>query len=298
MTTIGQTLAAAREQTGYTLAEVSERTCIRRSILAALERDEFAPCGGDFYARGHIRAVCKELGLDSGPLLEQYDNRHAEAPPMPLAAKREAGAQETAAEPEADPAESVAAIGGGETPEPSEATAEDERESPSVGAGARRRVWPFFVAAAIIVAGVVAGVQAWPESEPEDRGSVPAGEESTSGPVPEAPGNDRSEARPADDTPDSPQATQQLHDPQEVHVKLRAQDRLWIRVTDADGGDVFTGVLTDGTHKDWSHPEELRMHLGNAGAARVEVNGENLGTAGASGEVANLVFDSDGMQSR
>ncbi|MBV2367244.1 helix-turn-helix domain-containing protein, partial [Streptomonospora nanhaiensis] len=77
MTTIGQTLAAAREDLGYSLADLSARTCIRQPVLAGMEGDDFRVCGGDFYARGHIRSVCRELGLDPGPLIEEFDREHA-----------------------------------------------------------------------------------------------------------------------------------------------------------------------------------------------------------------------------
>ncbi|MDA0566864.1 helix-turn-helix domain-containing protein, partial [Streptomonospora sp. S1-112] len=77
MTTIGQTLAAAREDLGYSLADLSARTCIRQPVLAGMEGDDFRVCGGDFYARGHIRSVCRELGLDPAPLVEEFDREHA-----------------------------------------------------------------------------------------------------------------------------------------------------------------------------------------------------------------------------
>ncbi|WP_217999267.1 helix-turn-helix domain-containing protein, partial [Nocardiopsis trehalosi] len=81
MTRIGATLAAVRDEAGYTLAELSERTCIRPAVLAAMEDDEFGACGGDFYARGHIRSVCRELGIDAEPLVERFDRDHAKPRP-------------------------------------------------------------------------------------------------------------------------------------------------------------------------------------------------------------------------
>ncbi|WP_040270560.1 helix-turn-helix domain-containing protein [Streptomonospora alba] len=83
MSTIGRTIAAARENAGYTLADLSSRTCIRRTVLGGIENDDFRPCGGDFYARGHIRAVCRELGLDPAELVERYDREHARERTVP-----------------------------------------------------------------------------------------------------------------------------------------------------------------------------------------------------------------------
>ncbi len=77
MATIGQTLSAARVAAGYTVADLSIRTRIREPVLTAIEQEDFLSCGGDFYARGHIRRVCRTLGLDPAPLLAEYDREHA-----------------------------------------------------------------------------------------------------------------------------------------------------------------------------------------------------------------------------
>lgn len=152
------------------------------------------------------------------------------------------------------------------------------------------------------MAAVIAGVQAWPEGGVQwPEGMLPVTKD-TRGPEPgtpapeERPEPESAEAEDAAGDPQEAQRPQESRD--EVRVRLHAHDRMWIRVTDADGGDVFTGVLTDGSKKDWSHSDELRMHLGDAGAAQVELNGQRLGKPGPNGEAANLVFDSEGMRNR
>lgn len=72
---IGATLAAARRHAGLTVAEVSERTRVRENIIQDIEQDDYAACGGDFYARGHIRAIAEAVGTDPGPLIEEFDER-------------------------------------------------------------------------------------------------------------------------------------------------------------------------------------------------------------------------------
>jgi hypothetical protein len=76
---IGRSLAQARHQAGLTVAEVSERTRIRETIIRAIEDDDYAACGGDFYARGDIRSIAKVVGTDSEPLIREYDTRHRAA---------------------------------------------------------------------------------------------------------------------------------------------------------------------------------------------------------------------------
>src|SRR5699024_10304625 len=77
MATIGQALSAARIAAGYTVADLSTRTHVRERVLRGIEEEDFIPCGGDFYARGHIRGLCRALGLDPEPLVEEYDREHA-----------------------------------------------------------------------------------------------------------------------------------------------------------------------------------------------------------------------------
>jgi len=77
---IGPELAAARTRVGLSVDELAERTRIRPHVIESIEVDDFAPCGGDFYARGHLRTLARVLGRDPGPLLEQFDRRYATAP--------------------------------------------------------------------------------------------------------------------------------------------------------------------------------------------------------------------------
>jgi cytoskeletal protein RodZ len=56
--------------------QVSEQTRIRESIVRAIEQGDFSPCGGDFYARGHIRSIAEVVGVDPVPLIREYDEEH------------------------------------------------------------------------------------------------------------------------------------------------------------------------------------------------------------------------------
>ena len=73
---IGDPLAQARSQAGLTITQVSQRTCIRETIIRGIEHDDFSACGGDFYARGHIRSIARVVGTDSEPLIHEYDTTH------------------------------------------------------------------------------------------------------------------------------------------------------------------------------------------------------------------------------
>jgi cytoskeletal protein RodZ len=73
---IADTLAEARRQAGLTITQVSQQTRIRETIVRGIERGDFSACGGDFYARGHIRSIAKVVGLDPDQLVREYDATH------------------------------------------------------------------------------------------------------------------------------------------------------------------------------------------------------------------------------
>jgi transcriptional regulator with XRE-family HTH domain len=70
---IGESLAEARRQAGLSVYEVSRKTRVREPIIRGIERDDYSACGGDFYARGHIRLIARAVGADPEPLIREYD---------------------------------------------------------------------------------------------------------------------------------------------------------------------------------------------------------------------------------
>ncbi len=77
---IGTKIAHAREMLDMSIEELSSRTRIRPHVLEAMEVDDFGPCGGDVYARGHLTSVARILGLSVEPLMATYDERYAQGP--------------------------------------------------------------------------------------------------------------------------------------------------------------------------------------------------------------------------
>ena len=77
---IGATLASARRRSGLTVSEVSHSTRVTEPIIRGIEQDDYAACGGDFYARGHIRAIARAVGEDPSPLIDEFDSTWRSAP--------------------------------------------------------------------------------------------------------------------------------------------------------------------------------------------------------------------------
>ena len=80
---IGPVIAEARKLLGLSVDELATRTRIRPHVIEAIEVDDFGPCAGDFYARGHLRALSRVLGVDPAPLVQHFDERYASAPINP-----------------------------------------------------------------------------------------------------------------------------------------------------------------------------------------------------------------------
>src|SRR5262249_39576070 len=67
------------------VAEAGGRPGMRGTFLGARGRGALGPCGGDFCARGHIRAIARAVGADPGPLIAAYDAAHQAPSPVPAA---------------------------------------------------------------------------------------------------------------------------------------------------------------------------------------------------------------------
>ena len=82
---VGEDLARAREASGLSVEDVSATTRIRAGLIRSIEADDFEPCGGAVYARGHLRSIARAVGLDPEPLVADYDRSHAqESLPVPV----------------------------------------------------------------------------------------------------------------------------------------------------------------------------------------------------------------------
>ena len=69
----------------------------------------------------------------------------------------------------------------------------------------------------------------------------------------------------------------------------------WLGLTNADGEQVFNGQISAGQVATFSDPQLIKAIIGNAGAVRLNLNGADLGVAGADGEVVRLDFDANGQ---
>lgn len=75
--TLGQVIRDARIAARLSIEQLSESTSIRIGLLTEMESDNFAHCGGDTYARGHLRNIANKIGADPLEFINLYNEEHS-----------------------------------------------------------------------------------------------------------------------------------------------------------------------------------------------------------------------------
>ncbi|MEV0255516.1 helix-turn-helix domain-containing protein [Streptomyces sp. NPDC050732] len=248
---IGRVLQQARVAAGQTVDEVSSSTRVRIPIVHAIEQDDFTRCGGDVYARGHIRTLARAVGLDPAPLIAQYDEGHGGRPPAP-------------------------------TPAAPLFEAERIRSEP------RRPNWTAAMVAAIVAVIGFVGFTAFSGDDGDD-GSKAVAEGST--PASTKPAEKPKPTKPADPKPDPSDSAIAGVPRDKVTVKVDAADgRSWISAKDHSGRTLFDGVLEQGQDKTFQDKQKIDLVLGDAGAINLYVNGKPVENEFEPGTVERLTY--------
>ncbi|MFE2376507.1 helix-turn-helix domain-containing protein [Streptomyces sp. NPDC059398] len=249
---IGHTLQQARIAAGLTVEEVSSATRVRIPIVHAVEQDDFSRCGGDVYARGHIRTLARAVSVDPAPLVDRYDADHGGRPePTPVAPLFEA-----------------------------------ERIRPE----RRRPNWTAAMVAAIVVVVGFVGFTMFSGGDSGSKGNKQVAEgptTATKGPGPKP----RKPADPKPSTPAASDSAIAAVPKDKVTVKLSAvDDKSWISAKAHNGKLLFDGVLAKGESKTFTDAQQVDLILGNAGAIQLFVNGKDVHNDFQAGQVERLSY--------
>ncbi|MFC9630869.1 helix-turn-helix domain-containing protein [Streptomyces mirabilis] len=249
---VGRALRQARIEAGLTVDDVSNATRVRIAILHAIEQDDFAPCGGDVYARGHIRTLARAVHIDPAPLLARYDAEH----------------------------------GGRPAPTPAAPMFEAERIRPE----RRGPNWTAAMVAAIVaVIGfvgftVVKGNGGSDAKSSVAEGSTPTASTSTTSASPKI-------SKPADPKPEPTDSAIAAAPQDKVTVQVSAPDgRSWISAKDHNGRLLFDGLLKQGESKTFQDKTKIDLVLGDAGAIKLYVNGKKIEDQFQPGQVERLTY--------
>lgn len=258
----GAALAAQRERAGLSVEDVAAETRIRATVVRAIERDDYAPCGGEVYARGHLKSIAHVVGADAAEVIRSYDERYGRSLPKLSVTP-------------------ISTIG-----EPvREVTRKATKTAPK---------WP---AAAIGVLALVVVLLAvsWVVGRSGNRGTPRAG--ATGSPpasvsaTPSAPVTSDAPTSSAPPTSTSPSLPPGIT----VHIAI-TNSNSWVRVRSSTGEQLYEGILAKGDSKDFHDPTALSIRFGNAFAVELTVNGQKVTKPCADKQVCDQTYPSDSTQ--
>lgn len=70
---LGSLIARARKDARLSVEELSSATNLRPTLIQEIEKDDFSHCGGETYARGHVRTIALKLDADQKEFLRIFD---------------------------------------------------------------------------------------------------------------------------------------------------------------------------------------------------------------------------------
>lgn len=285
--TVGQTVALARRAAGLTVSQVAESTRVRASLIDAIEQDDFRPCGGDVYARGHLKSIATAVGLDPAEVAAAFDVQRGARKP---ATEPVAPVQQPTRVTQLTSVDGLGALAG--------TLGASERSS------RRGANWTAVMALALVVVVAVGLIsmlaRRTPATQVADAGPTASPSASVSPSVKPTPSRSAT-ATPSSSTtassstsPSSTPSTSPtdvLAQADGVVVKLSVTGRAsWVRVTTGSGSTLYEGTLTTGQTKTFRDKAKIKLLLGNAGAVTLKVNGRDLGSPGNGGQVLKLTF--------
>lgn len=244
-----------------TIEALADQTKIPASLLRAIELDNFSQCGGETYARGHLRNIANSVGADPTIFISHFNNDHPmiERPMHELL-----------------------------------------REN-SVTAPVRERSRLSLKALSLISASsvfMVAGGQVVYTSLQPNKASSAKSIIAASSPLPtptQSPTETPAATAPIS-APPVADSTLALFD-KAVNVQISAtRGDSWLSVTSAGGIKVYAGYIRLGQSVTYSDDSPLNIRFGNAGAVDVLVNGKETPTPGASGAVVNVIYGASSPQ--
>jgi len=241
---LGALITKSRTDARLSIEDLAKITNIPSTLLRDMENDNFKKCGGETYARGHLRNIAAKLGVDERIFLDLFESE-VTAPTKPI---RELLNENNVTMPYQEP----------------------KRISWKVLAVGSAAALVLFAGASIFFSNIDTG------NEPEIIATSSA-----------TPTNSASETA-------APSAASSPKNVGGVTVELVAsRGTTWLYATNENGQVLFSGQVRQGTSKTFSEAAQVNLRVGNAGGVDISVNGEDVGSVGANGEVVNLTYNAD-----
>ena len=262
--TLGSVIAKARKDAGLSIEELANVTNLRPTLLREIEKDDFSHCGGDTYARGHVRNMAKNLKADEKEFLRLYDEEQSIEKRTMKDLLIEYNVMR----------------------QPNEA---------------RKVSWKVLVAISVASLGIV-GIAQITISRTSTLETITPAVTSTPSPSPsptlsESPSPSPTPAlseSPTQSPSAEPSAQSSFSTGTGVEVVVNAlRAKTWLFVSDASGRTLFSGLMSKGTSRIFTSDVRLDLKVGNAGGVDVQVNGKIGVPIGGNGEVVSVSYGAD-----
>jgi cytoskeletal protein RodZ len=249
---LGSVIRQARIDAGLSIDDLSERTSIRAGLLKEIESDDFTKCGGETYARGHLRNIAPLIKMDSQLLLELYENEQSMQPRR---------IQEMLAENNV-------------------MTNPIDKKTISWKTLAGISLSTLALLAAVQI--IISNSKTTTVTNPE----VVASESATPQP------SMTSEAEPTTAATSTPSVVRDTYSSGTgVSVSVTAvRANSWLFVSDSNGTTLYSGQVRNGQKLNFSATTRISLKVGNAGAVDVSVNGKAAQQIGGEGEVVTVSY--------
>jgi cytoskeleton protein RodZ len=249
---LGSVIRQARIDAGLSIDDLSERTSIRAGLLKEIESDDFTKCGGETYARGHLRNIAPLLKMDAGVLLELYENEQSMQPRR---------IQEMLAE-------------------------NNVMTNPVDKKTISWKTLAGISLATLALLGAVQIIISNSETTEVSNPEVVATESATAEPT------NTTEAQPTPTATTTPTTVRDTYSSGTgVSVSVAAsRGNSWLFVSDDNGTTLYSGQIRSGQNLNFSSTTRVSLRVGNAGAVDVSVNGKSAQQIGSDGQVVTLSY--------
>lgn len=235
---LGLMITKARKDAGVSIDELSADTNIRATLIREIEKNNFNNCGGETYARGHVRNIAIKLGVDPQIFLNAFRDEqiHISKTMTDLLV---------------------------------ETSVMNQPDQP------RKVSWKILATISISSLVFVGIAQIIISNSTTSDIPIPTPTaSSTAEPVPQE------------------SATTSTGSGVEV-VITASRAKSWVFVSDANGSVLSSGLIQQGVSKTFTTDVSLNVRVGNAGGVDLKVNGKEIDSIGANGQVVDLSYGVD-----
>jgi hypothetical protein len=251
---LGSVIRQARIDAGLSIDDLAERTSIRGGLLKEIESDDFTKCGGETYARGHLRNIAPQIKMDASLLLELYENEQSRQPRR---------IQEMLAE-----------------------------NNIVTNLSSKKTIsWKTLAGISLSTLALLSAVQiiiSNSKSTTVDSTVVVA----TQSASPIATATQTPDVQPTQSEQATPALTRDTYSSGTGVAVIVAANHgtSWLFVSDSTGTTLFSGQIRSGQKLNFSANTQVNLKVGNAGALDVSVNGKMATQMGSDGEVVSVSY--------